>query len=42
MSFPRAVLRGSPLNAQVAPTPGHTCLMLGNEICRSVPTRTRE
>ena len=30
MSLPRAVLRGSPLNAQVATTSGHTCLMPGN------------
>ncbi len=28
MSLPRAVLRGSPLDAQVATTSGHTCLML--------------
>ena len=42
MSLPRAVLRGSPLNAQVAPTSGHTCLMLGNEVWLSVPARTRE
>src|ERR1022692_1474377 len=42
MSLPHAVLRGSPLNAQVAPTSGHTCLMVGNEVWRSVPARTRE
>ena len=42
MSLPRAVLRGSPLDAQVATTSGHTCLMLGNEVWLSVPARTRE
>jgi len=42
MSLPRAVLRGSPRNAQVATTSGHTCLMLGNEVWLSVPARTRE
>ncbi len=42
MCLPRAVLRGSPPNAQVATTSGHKCLMLGNEVWLSVPARTRE
>ena len=32
MSLPRAVSRGLPLNAQVAPTSGHACQMLGNSV----------
>jgi hypothetical protein len=38
MSLPHAVLRGSPLNAQVPPTSGHPCLMQGNS-CDIRPTR---
>jgi hypothetical protein len=40
MSLQGIPFSGSPLNAQVAPTSGHSCLMQGNSVTVDMPARS--